>query len=201
MKKEIRTFTAPKGFVHGSVLSKKPESPGPYLRRRGRHLLRWGAVSSRLQGRVWGAHGWGRRGRWRRDNVLLRRIGHGTRRKARCHKKRTFPLCRFEKCALCVCVFFSYALAAFFFSWGEKDIARTGWRSLEYGAKATSVTTCRRSSSSTCYVSTKRFVSLVSTRKRQTSESPEVIYIFSISIIFLYALYTSFHSLLVKDFR
>jgi hypothetical protein len=87
---------------------------------------------------------------------------------------------------VCVCVFFSYALAAFFFL-GRKRYSEN-WmdisRRLEYGAKVTSVTTCRRSSSSTCYVSTKRFVSLVSTRKRQTSESPEVIYIFSISIIF-----------------
>jgi hypothetical protein len=87
---------------------------------------------------------------------------------------------------VCVCFFSSYALAAFFFL-GRKRYSEN-WmdisRRLEYGAKVTSVTTCRRSSSSTCYVSTKRFVSLVSTRKRQTSESPEVIYIFSISIIF-----------------
>jgi hypothetical protein len=37
-------------------------------------------------------------------------------------------------------VVFAYALAAFS-SWGQEDRARAGWRSLEYGAKETAVTT------------------------------------------------------------
>lgn len=35
---------------------------------------------------------------------------------------------------------FAYPLAAFS-SWGPEDRARAGWRSLEYGAKETAVTT------------------------------------------------------------